>query len=204
MGPPLIAHGVGDACECLRARLPAVFPRRCPVDHAPASVRIRSGFWPFQSIRLGELRKIAQIEAGCLEGRLAKPPWLDGLCGRLIVADAFLRMPVHDRIFDSDVGNVGIPAIREECRAFIQFVPHLLERAPSWRTVQPAHAAVAESGAGRMHDGHEVPAIVEHIPDVADNVTVATVIRWQQVAGPCVKAPIEEAAAHFAGGLATD
>ncbi len=109
-------------------------------------------------------------------------------------------MAVHHRILDGDPLDRRIPASREQRGAFVEALPHECEAALAIprrigrddvgridvaaelgrRLAQPAYAAVAKAGAGRMHDGQQIPAVVQEIADVADDVSIASVLGWQE------------------------
>lgn len=55
-----------------------------------------------------------------------------------------------------------------------------------------------------MHDGKQIPAVIEQVADIADDMPVAAVVCRQEIAGLHVVAKPIEGAAHHAGRFTAD
>ncbi len=55
-----------------------------------------------------------------------------------------------------------------------------------------------------MHHGQQIPVHIQHFAHIALHVTVAAILRGQQITGPGVMAAIEKRPAHRAAGFAAD
>lgn len=152
--------------------------------------------------RRHEQRQVLQPQTGALDLAVPELPWLHGLCRLLIVADALLRVPVHDRVLDRDALDRRVPQVGEQRGALVKFAPHILQRPAGRRNGQPADAAVAKPRAGRMRHDHQIPAVVENVPDIADDVLVRSILGRQQIAGPSIMAAAGEGSTDDARELA--
>lgn len=117
-------------------------------------------------------RQLFEPKAGAFGLAVAELPRLNALREILEVLYARFGVFVHHRVFDGDPVDRRVPEIREERGPFIQLGPHLRQRFSARRDREPADSRIAQSGAGRVSDHQQVPAVIQQGPRVAYDMAI--------------------------------
>ena len=170
---PLFRHRLRDARKEPRPLLPTIWRRRHVMDpRFPTAHDIcRDQGW-----------QLLQPKTGSFGLAMPELPRLDALGEVLEIRDAGLGVFVHDRIFDGDPIDGRVPEVGKQRGPFIELCPHLFDSLASRRHGQPADTGIAQSGAGRVGDHQKVPAVVQQVAGIADDMAVRSVFTRQQVA----------------------
>lgn len=124
------------------------------------------------NVRRLQWRQVLQPQARSLGLTMPELPRLNALGELLKVHDPGFGVLVHHRIFDGDPVDRRVPEVREQRRALIKLAPHLFLGLARRRFGKPANARIAQSRAGRVGHHQQVPAIVQKVAGIPDDVPV--------------------------------
>lgn len=174
------------------------------MDRRPCSMFWRPRFRGCQAFGRNERGEPSEIETRSLEGGITEPPRLDRLSGGLEVGDPVFGVSVHDGVLDRNTRDRRVPTIAKERGAFVEFSPHFFAGFAGRGSVEPSDTGVTKARARRVHDGEQIPSVIQMVTDVARYVMVRPILCREKVTRPRIVTQGGEGATDGAGELASD